>query len=176
MGIAPERFTFAATGATSGHLRDAFTRYYGIVFHTTSSEWLGDQDMKAEFQRHGQYAWETVEGLDVDVKQNHTDLSIDTDESYTLTIAAPRAKIEANSVYGAMHGLESFSQLVDRGSLVNGTVITDKPRYAFRAVMIDTARHFYHKQVIFQHLDAMSYAKMNVLHCKYTKQSTVACD
>ena len=77
---------------------------------------------------------------------------------------AQRASIEANSVYGAMHALESFSQLVDRGSLVNGTVIVDKPRYAFRAVMIDTARHWYHKTVIFQHLDAMAYAKMNVLH------------
>ena len=167
MGIAPEKFAFAATGGNSGHLRDAFNRYYGIIFHTTSDEWMGDQELKAEFTRHGMYAWETVEGMDVNVMSNDTTLDLDTDESYTLTIQAPRAKIEANSVYGAMHGLESFSQLVERGSLVNGTVITDKPRYAFRAVMIDTARHFYHKQVIFQHLDAMSYAKMNVLHCKY---------
>ena len=85
-----------------------------------------------------------------------------------------RASIEANSVYGAMHALESFSQLVDRGSLVNGTVIVDKPRYAFRAVMTDTARHFYHKTVIFQHLDAMAYAKMNVLHWVRPAASSVA--
>ena len=73
-----------------------------------------------------------------------------------LTIAAPRATITAESVYGALNGLESFSQLVERGSLVNGTTIKDEPRYKFRAVMIDTARHFYHKEVILQHLDAMA--------------------
>jgi hexosaminidase len=43
-------------------------------------------------------------------------------------------------------------------------VVTDKPRYNFRAVMIDTARHWYNVEVILQHLDAMAYAKMNVMH------------
>ena len=103
--------------------------------------------------------------MDVNVKSSNHTLSEDVDESYTLTIAAPRATITAESVYGALYGLESFSQLVERDSLVNGTTIKDEPRYKFRAVMIDTARHFYHKEVILQHLDAMAYAKMNVLHC-----------
>ena len=40
----------------------------------------------------------------------------DTDESYTLTVKAPRATIEAATVFGAMHGLESLSQLVHRGA------------------------------------------------------------
>ena len=31
--------------------------------------------------------------------------------------------------YGAVYGLESLSQLVDRGTFVNGTTITDFPRY-----------------------------------------------
>ena len=30
--------------------------------------------------------------------------------------------------------------------------------------MIDTARHYYPKEVILQHLDAMSYNKFNILH------------
>ncbi len=168
MGVSPQSFDFAATGANSGHLRDAFTRYYGILFTSTKSQWLDSQGTELELRSHaargGHVSWETVTGMDVNVKLNDTTLSLETDESYTLTIEAPRASIEANSVYGAMHALESFSQLVERGSLVNGTTIVDKPRYAFRAVMIDTARHWYHKTVIFQHLDAMAYAKMNVLH------------
>ena len=144
-------------------LRDAFTRYYGIVFRNTQSEWLQTEELTAEFG--GKKAWQTVLGMDVNVKSSNHTLSEDVDESYTLTIAAPRATITAESVYGALYGLESFSQLVERGSLVNGTTIKDEPRYKFRAVMIDTARHFYHKEVILQHLDAMAYAKMNVLHC-----------
>jgi hypothetical protein len=30
--------------------------------------------------------------------------------------------------------------------------------------MIDTSRHFYPLEVILQHIDAMAYTKMNVLH------------
>ena len=136
MGVSPQSFDFAATGANSGYLRDAFTRYYGILFTSTKSEWLDTEATQLELRAHaargGSVAWETVTGIDVNVKLNDTKLSLETDESYTLTIKAPRASIEANSVFGAMHALESFSQLVDRGSLVNGTVIVDKPRDAFR--------------------------------------------
>ena len=67
-------------------------------------------------------------------------------------------------MYGALYGLETFSQLVDRGTFVNGTSIVDHPRYQFRATMIDTSRHYYPKEVILQHIDAMSYSKFNVLH------------
>ena len=47
---------------------------------------------------------------------------------------------------------------------MNGTVIEDKPRYQFRATMIDTSRHYYPVEVILQHVDAMAYSKFNVLH------------
>ena len=67
-------------------------------------------------------------------------------------------------MYGALNGLETLSQLVDRGTFVNGTTIQDHPRYQFRATMIDTSRHYYPVEVILQHLDAMAYTKFNVLH------------
>ena len=66
-------------------------------------------------------------------------------------------------MYGALNGLESLSQLVDRGAFINGTRIEDFPRQ-FRATMIDTSRHYYPVEVIPQHLDAMAYSKFNVLH------------
>ena len=52
--------------------------------------------------------------------------------------------------------MESLSQLVESGFTVNGTTVTDKPRYAFRAIMIDTSRHFYPLTAIKQNLDAMA--------------------
>jgi len=91
-------------------------------------------------------------------------LNLQTDQSYVLSIASPTIEISAPTVFGALNGLESLSQLVDAGTSVNGTLIHDFPRYQFRATMIDTSRHFYPVEVILQHLDAMAYTKFNVLH------------
>jgi len=91
-------------------------------------------------------------------------LTLQTDQSYELHIGSPTVQITAKTVYGALNALESFSQLVAHGVYVNGTSIIDKPRYQFRATMIDTSRHYYPLEVILQHLDAMAYSKFNVLH------------
>ena len=55
------------------------------------------------------------------------------DESYTLDIVAPSATLKAPSVWGALRGLETFSQLVikRRGHLhVREVVVRDAPRCA----------------------------------------------
>jgi hexosaminidase len=75
----------------------------------------------------------------------------------------PRFSLRTTS-FGALNGLESLSQLVLHGLEINGTTITDHPRYAFRATMIDTSRHYYSVETILQHIDAMAYAKFNILH------------
>jgi len=84
MGVSPQSFDFAAVGATSGHLRDAFTRYYGILFTNTKAEWLDTEATRLELRSHaargGSVSWETVTGMDVDVKLNDTTLSLETDD------------------------------------------------------------------------------------------------
>ena len=84
----------------------------------------------------------------------------------TLDVGAPTATLTANTVFGAMRGLETFSQSVyiDASSsqyLIDETSITDAPRFHHRGIMIDTARHFYDVNVILEHLDVMAYNKFN---------------
>lgn len=55
--------------------------------------------------------------------------------------------IEAPTVYGAMHGMETMVQLVSRQSgpatcRVPAVTIQDRPRFPFRATMIDTYKEF----------------------------------
>jgi hexosaminidase len=42
--------------------------------------------------------------------------------------------------------------------------VQDKPRYKYRGMMLDTARHFYKVSNILKLLDSMAVAKFNVLH------------
>jgi len=74
-------------------------------------------------------------------------------------------------VYGAMHGLETFSQLVlfdfDTQTYILPEApwsIDDAPRFPHRGLMIDTARHFLTLRAIKHMIDSLTYAKINVLH------------
>jgi hexosaminidase len=106
-----------------------------------------------------------IRNCTVFVSSDDTVLALETDESYILdTTSGPTVAIKAQTVYGALRALESFSQLVDRGVTVTSAMISDSPRFQYRGFMIDTARHFYPMNLIYQHLDAMAYSKLNVLH------------
>jgi hexosaminidase len=94
------------------------------------------------------------------------------DESYTLTVTATRAVISAPTVTGAMRGMETFLQLVQGnrdGFFVPALEIKDSPRFPWRGLMIDCARHFQTISVIKRNIDAMAAVKMNVLHWHLTE-------
>ncbi|KAJ2057778.1 Glucosamine-6-phosphate isomerase (Glucosamine-6-phosphate deaminase) (GNPDA) (GlcN6P deaminase) [Coemansia sp. RSA 922] len=97
-------------------------------------------------------------------------LSLDTDESYTLDIPTNgMAKLKANSVYGAMRGIESYSQLLvfnGGARFIKSTPIhiEDKPALKHRGLLLDTARNYYPVNDILRTLDAMSFNKMNIFH------------
>jgi hexosaminidase len=94
------------------------------------------------------------------------------DESYNLEISDRQAKISAPTTVGAMRGLETFLQLLEgdnNGFYFPAVSISDKPRYAWRGLMIDSARHFQPMEVLRRNLDAMAALKMNVLHWHLTE-------
>ena len=95
------------------------------------------------------------------------------DESYTLSIPASGvATLTAPMLNGALHGLQTFSQLCrydyDADAVViDGApiAIEDAPRFPHRGLMLDTARHFFPPAAILPLLDAMATVKLNVFHC-----------
>jgi hexosaminidase len=106
-----------------------------------------------------------VVACDVSVTSTSEVLIAGADESYSLNITAPRATLHASTVFGVLRGLETLAQLVPLGKrLLNRTEVKDRPRFPFRATMLDTSRHFIPLSLILLHLDAMAAAKMNVLH------------
>jgi hexosaminidase len=89
------------------------------------------------------------------------------DESYILEVSASGAKLTAPTPLGMMHGLQTFLQLVDvstDGFAAPSVTIQDKPRFPWRGLMIDSARHFTPLDVIKRNIDGMEAVKMNVFH------------
>lgn len=98
--------------------------------------------------------------------------SLREDESYDLEITDKQARIVAPTVVGAMHGLETFLQLVqaDRdGFYLPGAKIHDQPRFPWRGLLIDIARHYQPPEVLKRNLDAMAAVKLNVFHWHLTE-------
>lgn len=93
--------------------------------------------------------------------------SADENESYSLEVTASGAHLRAATVVGAMHGLETLQQLVQSdatGYFVPAVSIRDTPRFRWRGLMIDCARHFIPVDVIKRTLDGMAAVKLNVFH------------
>jgi len=89
------------------------------------------------------------------------------DESYVLEVATDGAKLTAPTPLGTMHGLQTFLQLVDvspSGFTAPALKIQDQPRFPWRGLMIDSARHFIPLDVIRRNIDGMEAVKMNVFH------------
>ena len=95
-------------------------------------------------------------------------------ESYRIDIDDNnKCSITAKSIYGAMHGLETFSQELVRKVNENENEATtnimvplriiDEPVYDHRGLMLDTSRHYLSIDKIKQSVDAMVISKLNVL-------------
>jgi hexosaminidase len=115
----------------------------------------------------------TLQRLLLNVTSNTTELRHGIDESYSLHIRRKTATLNAATVYGILHGLETFSQLIEKEGSVfvikqTPLVIMDAPEYPYRGLMIDTARHYLPLSLIMQNLNAMAMNKLNVLHWHVT--------
>ena len=105
-------------------------------------------------------------------------LALRVSENYTLTVPNGLgndtvAVLTADTQWGALRGLETFSQLFiwsGRGVPVSyctanaGLQVADWPRYPWRGLLLDSARHFLPLPAIFVTLEAMAFNKLNTLH------------
>ncbi|OIV92535.1 hypothetical protein TanjilG_02298 [Lupinus angustifolius] len=115
-----------------------------------------------------------LQSLTISITNPGTLLHHGADESYTLTIpnpsSAPHAMLHAETAWGVMRGLETFSQLVwgNPSHVAVEVRIWDAPLYAHRGVMLDTSRNYYPVGDIMRTIEAMSMNKLNVFHWHLT--------
>jgi hexosaminidase len=101
-------------------------------------------------------------------------------EGYTLDATADRVTIAAGDGAGLFYGTQTLLQLlppqVFGPNFVGGDVvwrlpavrIEDQPRFRWRGLLLDVARHFFNKQEIKNFLDLMAQHKLNMLQLHLT--------
>jgi hexosaminidase len=93
-------------------------------------------------------------------------------EMYQLQVTPEQAVLRAETVTGVLRGLETWLQLLQadgEGFFVPAVEIRDHPRFPWRGLLVDVARHWQPMEVIKRLLDGMALVKMNVLHLHLTE-------
>ena len=96
-------------------------------------------------------------------------------EGYELTVTPDAVVIRAPTQAGLFYGIQSLLQLLPPQIMTPQVVtnvawtvpcvyIQDQPRFPWRGIMLDVARHFVDKQEVERILDGMALHKMNSFH------------
>ncbi|MEV0827293.1 beta-N-acetylhexosaminidase [Nonomuraea rubra] len=95
------------------------------------------------------------------------------EEAYRLTVGSRGVEIAAGGRAGAFYAAQSLHQLLPDASYrfsgggswpVPGVRIEDAPRFAWRGLHLDVARHFFPKREVLRLIDLMAAHKLNRLH------------
>ena len=109
------------------------------------------------------------------LKINANENKIIGNEGYQLSVSQKNIVITANKPAGLFYGVQTLMQLfpkeIDSKTLVKNVSwkipcvqITDYPRFVWRGLMFDVARHFFTKDDVEHYIDDMVRYKFNILH------------
>lgn len=91
------------------------------------------------------------------------------DEGYELRVDETSIRISAFRNAGLFYGVQTLGQLVTAEGRVPCVRISDKPRYAWRGMLLDCCRHFMSVDFIKRYIDLLARHKMNVFHWHLTE-------
>ena len=112
--------------------------------------------------------------------ESHADIafhmipSMEPEEKYTLTIKNNGVHIASGSEKGLFYGVQSLKQLLMSNSTKQQikspyVYIEDEPRFSYRGMHLDVARHMFPLEFIKKYLDLMAFHKYNTFHWHLTE-------
>lgn len=141
---------------------------------------LGAADAVA---KHLQAIVKSVQGLDLKTRDCaragislvlSSTAAVTNAEGYTLDVSVNGVRVEARAEAGLYYGAMTAAQLLSAGTRYGAPVrlagihIEDFPRFSWRGLMLDPARHFLPTSDVKQIIDQMAQHKLNVLHLHLT--------
>lgn len=100
--------------------------------------------------------------------------SIKNEEGYLLSITPKEILIEAKSQKGAFYAVQTLLQLIpikaeEKAITIQCLEIKDEPRFKYRGMHLDVARHMYSVDFIKKYIDLIARLKMNTFHWHLTE-------
>src|SRR5205085_9894788 len=93
-------------------------------------------------------------------------------EAYRVEVKPKSIVVSASTDAGFTHGAATLWQLMlpdGKGkATIPAVIVDDAPRFAWRGLMLDSARHFQSPKLIAAFIDWMALHKLNVLHWHLT--------
>ncbi len=96
------------------------------------------------------------------------------DEGYALSVTARGATVTGATPRGVLWGAQTLRQLLalpapaDAGTALPVVEVVDRPRFSWRGLLLDVARHFYPVPFIERLVDLMSLYKLGTFHWHLT--------
>lgn len=102
---------------------------------------------------------------------------IENEEGYTLEVTPDQINISGKNAKGVFYGIQSLVQLInlpeEGSSITDITVpavsIKDQPRFIYRGMHLDVARHFFDVDFVKKYIDMIAMHKMNTFHWHLTE-------
>ncbi len=150
----PERFELAAGSSDSQRLRRALERLNARLARLSEQSGARPRQMVS---------------LALHATQHHGGVpQCAVAEDYQLQIVDTGVKLSATSEWGLLHGMETVSQLLGEDAGLPACEIADEPRFTWRGLLLDVARHYLKLETLKRTLDCMAAVKLNVLHLHLT--------
>lgn len=89
-------------------------------------------------------------------------------EAYRLRVTSDGATVFAADSAGVFYGLQTLRQLIEAGAPVRAIDIEDQPRFAYRGMHLDVARHYMPVEFVKRYIDLLSRYKLNRFHWHLT--------
>ena len=86
-------------------------------------------------------------------------------EAYKIKVAKKNVKVRASGLNGFLYAVQTLMQMLPE---IPCCTIEDAPRFAYRGLHLDVARHFFDVPVIKRYIDLMALHKMNTFHWHLT--------
>lgn len=105
------------------------------------------------------------------------DDSINNDEGYKISVTYDKITISGKTNKGVFYGIQTLRQLMSSSIESDGktkltipaTQIEDSPRFLYRGMHLDVARHFFPVAFIKKYIDLIAMHKMNTFHWHLTE-------
>ncbi len=91
------------------------------------------------------------------------------EEEYEIRIKGGKVTVTASDKRGFLYADQTLAQLRDSAGNYPNVIIKDKPRFAYRGMHLDCARHFFSLDEVKRYIDIMAVHKMNKFHWHLTE-------